>query len=201
MTASTAPLPSDTSSARRPPSAPALLSALSFAALTIAYVVLNSATPQPTATGAEVLAYDRQNGIAVRVGAFLLLASAVPLALLTATLPGRLRALGKAASASAVGPVGGVLATAALILSALFTWTGARLPADAEPALARTVADLSFLTGGVAYAVSFGLFVGGLTVAAGLRNGLLPKPLAVVGIAVAAAGLLATLSLLAAPIG
>jgi hypothetical protein len=200
-TTPTVPRPSDTRPARRPQSGPPLLlPVLSFAALTIAYVVLNSATPQPTATGAEVLAYAQQNGTTIKVGAFLLLASAVPLALLSAVLYRRLRALGITAPGSAIALVGGVLASAALILSALFAWTGGRLPANADPSLARTVADLSFLTGGVTYAVAFGLLVAGVAVT-GLLSGLLPKPLAVVGIVVAVAGMLATLSLLADPFG
>lgn len=193
--------PSDARPARRPQSGPPLLlPVLSFAALTIAYVVLNSATPQPTATGGEVLAYAQRNGTTIKVGALLLLASAVPLALLSAVLYRRLRALGITAPGSAITLVGGVLASAALILSALFAWTGGRLPANADPSLARTVADLSFLTGGVTYAVAFGLLVAGVAVT-GLLAGLLPRPLALVGLVVAAAAMLATLSLLADPFG
>ncbi|MEU8889461.1 DUF4386 domain-containing protein [Streptomyces sp. NPDC048442] len=191
----------DTARTRRPQAGPPLLlPVLSFAALTIAYVALNSATPQPTATGAEVLTYTQGNGSTIRIGAFLLLASAVPLAVLAAVAHRRLRALGITAPGSAITLVGGVMASLALTLSALFTWTGERLAADAAPALARAVADLSFLTGGVTYAVAFGLLVAGLAVS-GLRAGLLPKPLARVGCALAAAGMLATLSLLADPFG
>ncbi|MFI0981368.1 DUF4386 domain-containing protein [Streptomyces sp. NPDC021093] len=179
---------------------PLLLPVLSFAVLTIAYVVLNSSTPQPTATGADVLAYTQGNGTTIRIGAFLLLASAVPLAVLAGVLYRRLRALGITAPGSALTLVGGVMASLALTLSALFAWTGERLADDAAPALARAVADLSFLTGGVTYAVAFGLLVAGVAVT-GLRAGLLPKPLARVGCVLAAAGLLATLSLLADPFG
>ncbi|MGW7416702.1 DUF4386 domain-containing protein [Streptomyces sp. NPDC054863] len=191
----------DTARARHPQGGPPLLlPVLSFAVLTIAYVVLNSSTPQPTATGAEVLAYTQGNGTTIRIGAFLLLASGVPLAVLAAVLYRRLRALGTTAPGSATTLVGGVMAALALMFSALFAWTGERLAADAAPALARAVADLSFLTGGVTYAVAFGLLVAGLAVS-GLRAGLLPKPLALVGCVLAAAGLLATLSLLADPFG
>ncbi|MFJ6697379.1 DUF4386 family protein [Streptomyces sp. NPDC091272] len=197
MTTSTAP--ADTARTRRPQTGPPLvLPVLAFAALTIAYVVLNSSTPQPTATGAEVLTHAQGHGTRIRVGAFLLLASAVPLAVLTAVLYRRLRALGITAPGSAITLVGGVLASLALTLSALFAWTGERLAQTSEAALARTLADLSFLTGGVTYAMACGLLVAGLAVS-GLRAELLPKPLAWAGLVIAACGMLGTLSLLADP--
>ncbi|MFI5807507.1 DUF4386 domain-containing protein [Streptomyces sp. NPDC051561] len=195
MSTTTAHHPPDTSgsnSRARSGGSALLPPVLAFAALTIAYVVLNSSTPQPTATGAEVLTYTGANGTKVKVGALLLLASAIPLAVLTPALHRRLRDLGGSAQGAALALVGGVLGTVALALSALFAWTGGRLPADAEPALARAVADLSFLTGGVTYAVAFALLVGAVAL-----SGPLPGPLAAVGLVIAAAGMLGTLSLVA----
>jgi hypothetical protein len=88
-----------------------------------------------------------------------------------------------------------VLASGALTACALFAWSGGRLPADAGPALGRALADLSFLAGGPAYTVMFALLLAGIAVP-GLLAGLLPRPLALVGLVLAAVGMLSTLTLL-----
>ncbi|WP_413801559.1 DUF4386 domain-containing protein [Streptomyces iranensis] len=171
---------------------------LAFAVLTIGYVVANSSTPRPDASGKEVLRYARDNGTTIELGSLLLFASATPLALLAAVLYRRLRALGITAPGSAITLVGGVLAAAALIGSALFGWAGGRLPMDADPALARALADLSFLSGGVAYSVTFAMLVSGISVT-GLMTRLLPRPLTWTGLALAAAGMVSLLALIADP--
>ncbi|MBP8539766.1 DUF4386 domain-containing protein [Streptomyces sp. MK37H] len=173
---------------------------LAFAVLTIGYVVVNSSTPRPDASGKEVLRYARDNGTTIELGSLLLLASATPLALLAAVLYRRLRALGITAPGSAITLVGGVLASVALSGSALFGWTGGRLPMDADPALARALADLSFLSGGVTYSVTFAMLVSGISVT-GLLTRLLPRPLTWTGLALAALGMVSLLSLVADPFG
>src|SRR3954464_9005748 len=92
----TAPIASEPKTAgRRPQAGPPLLApVLAFTALTIGYVVANRATPHPDASGLAVLDYARAHGTAIKVGAPLLFASAVPLALTAAVLYRRLRALG-----------------------------------------------------------------------------------------------------------
>ncbi|TKA08321.1 DUF4386 domain-containing protein [Actinacidiphila oryziradicis] len=187
--------------AHRPQSGPPLLApVLAFAVLTVAYVVVNRSTPRPDASGLAVLHYAQAHGTAIKVGAFLLSASAVPLALSAAVLYRRLRALGITAPGSAITLVGGVLASTALTLSAMFTWSGGRLPADAGPALARALADLSFLSGGPAYAVMFALLIAGVSVP-GLLAGLLPRAVTWTGLVLAAVGMLSTLTLLASGFG
>ncbi|BAU84981.1 hypothetical protein SLA_4093 [Streptomyces laurentii] len=184
-------------SARRPQSGPPLLApVLAFVALTVAYVVVNRSTPHPDASGLDVLRYADGHGTAIRLGAFLLLASAVPLVLCAAVLYRRLRALGITAPGSAITLAGGVLAGGALVTSALFTWSGGRLPADAPVSLARALADLSFLSGGPGYAVMYALLAAGVSVT-GLLAGLLPKALSWGGLLIAAAGMLSSLTLLA----
>ncbi|MFC1429241.1 DUF4386 domain-containing protein [Streptacidiphilus sp. N1-3] len=185
-----------TTPARRPQSGPPLLApVLAYAVLTVGAVVANRSTPHPDASGAAVLQYAAAHGTAIKLGAFLLLGSAVPLAIAAAVLYRRLRALGITAPGSAITLVGGVLAAVALTLSAMFAWTGGRLPADAGPALARALADLSFLAGGPAYAVGFALLIAGVSVT-GLLAGLLPRTLAWIGLVFAAVGMLASLTLL-----
>jgi hypothetical protein len=77
----------------------------------------------------------------------------------------------------------------------MFAWSGGRLPADASPALARALADMSFLTGGPAYAAMFALLMAGIAVPALLAR-LLPRPLATAGIVLAVAGAVSTVTLL-----
>lgn len=201
MTATSPTSKAPATAARRPQSGPPLLApVLAFAALTIAYVVANRATPHPDATGGTVLQYAQAHATAIKVGAFLLFSSGVPLALLAAVLYRRLRALGITAPGSAITLVGGVLASGALTSSALFTWTGGRLPADASPALARALADLSFLAGGPAYSVTFAVLMAGISVT-GLLAGLLPRAVTWTGLVLAAAGMVSTLTLLASGFG
>ncbi|MGW1682570.1 DUF4386 domain-containing protein [Saccharopolyspora sp. NPDC002376] len=183
-------------SARRPQSGPPLLApVLALAVLTIAYVVVNRSTPHPGASGLEVLDYVQGHSATIELGAFLLFASGVPLALTAAVLYRRLRALGITAPGSAITLAGGLLAANALVLSAMFSWSSSRLSADTGPALARALADLSFLAGGPAYSVMFALLMAGVSVP-GLLAGLLPRAVSWAGLVLAAAGVLSSLALL-----
>jgi hypothetical protein len=180
---------------RRPQSGPPLLvPVLVFTALTIVYVAANRSTPHPDASGAEVLRYAHGHGSAIKVGSFLLLGSAFPLTVAAGTLYRRLRALGITAPGAVITLSGGILAAGMLVLSAMFGWAGGRLPADASPALARALADLSFLSGGPAYAAAFALLIAGLSVT-GLLAGLLPRPVTWIGLVIALAGMVGTLTL------
>ncbi|MQY26719.1 DUF4386 domain-containing protein [Nocardia aurantia] len=191
MTTDTAPR-----TRRRPQSGPPLwIPTLAFTALTVAYVVVNRSTPHPDASGSDVLRYAIEHSGAQQAGAFLILVSAMPLTIVTAVVYRRLRALGITAPGSAIALLGGTLAAVALALSGLFTWAGSRLGADAGPALARALADLSFVAGGPLYAATFGLLIAGIAVPALLAR-LVPAPLAWIGLALAVAGEVATLGLL-----
>ncbi|MEY9864272.1 hypothetical protein ABH935_009928 [Catenulispora sp. GAS73] len=188
-------------SARGPQSGPPLLApVLAYAALTVIGVIVNRSTPHPDASGAAVLAYTAAHSSMVKAGAWLLFATATPLALTAAVVYRRLRALGITAPGSAIAWSGGALAASALALSGIFAWTGGRLPADASPALARALADVSFLTGGPAFATMFALLIAGIAVPSWLA-GLLPRPLAFAGLALAIAGVLSTLTLLSLGFG
>ncbi|MBT2545798.1 DUF4386 family protein [Streptomyces sp. ISL-44] len=190
--------------AMRPRGAVALLTvSLCYAVLTAAYVVTNRATPQPDTPGGDILSqYVRDHGTAIDLGAYLLLVAAVLLVPVAATLA-RLVRRGQGqdqGAAAATVLAGGLLASGALASSAGLTWTLGRLPEDAPAALARALADLSFLAGGVGYAVSFALLAAGTCLAA-RPSGLLPRACATTGLVIAAAGLAATLTLLAIDFG
>ncbi|WP_405861208.1 DUF4386 family protein [Streptomyces sp. NBC_00090] len=190
--------------APRPRGTVALLTGtLSYAALTAAYVVTNRDTPQPDASGRDILSqYVRDHGTAIDLGAFLLVVAAlllVPVAATLARLVRRGQGQDQGAAAATV-LAGGLLASGALASSAALTWTLGRLSEDAPAALARSLADLSFLAGGVGYAVSFALLAAGTCLAA-RESGLLPRACATTGLVIAAAGLAATLTLLAIDFG
>ncbi|WP_329389633.1 DUF4386 domain-containing protein [Streptomyces sp. NBC_01351] len=189
--------------APRPRGAVALLTvSLSYAVLTAAYVLANRATPQPDTPGDDILRqYVPDHGTAINLGAFLLLVAAVLLVPVAANLA-RLVRQGQGqgqgqdqGAAAATALAGGLLASGALASSAALTWTLGRLPQEAPAALARALADLSFLAGGLGYAVSFALLAAGTCLAA-RRSGLLPRACATTGLIIAAAGLAATLMLL-----
>ncbi|WP_327255314.1 DUF4386 domain-containing protein [Streptomyces sp. NBC_01244] len=188
--------------AMRPRGAVALLTvSLSYAVLTAAYVVTNRASPQPDAPGDDILRqYVRDHGTAIDLGAFLLLVAAVLLVPVAATLARLVRQGQDQGAAAATVLAGGLMASGALASSAALTWTLGRLPQEAPAALARALADLSFLAGGVGYAVSFALLAAGTSLAA-RGSGLLPRACATTGLVIAAAGLAATLTLLVLDFG
>ncbi|MDA3648106.1 DUF4386 domain-containing protein [Saccharopolyspora indica] len=174
---------------------PLLIATLTYAVLTAAYVVANSATPQPGTSGDDLLRYYvHDHGTAIDLGAFLLVVAAV-LVVPIAALLSRLVRREQSAAGAATAFAGGVLATGSLASSAALTWALGRLPEDSPAALARAMADLSFLTGGLGYAVSFALLAAGTCLAV-RGSGLLPRACATTGLVIAAAGFAATLMLL-----
>lgn len=185
-----------TTTTRRPQAGPPLLApVIAYALLTVCAVAVNVSTPRPDASAASVLHYVQSHQTSIRVGSWLLFASAAPLALVAAVVYRRLRALGITAPGSAIALVGGVLASAALTLSGMSMWVGGRLAGDTPPALARALADLGFVAGGPAFAVAFGMLLLGIAVPA-LILGLVPRPVAWVGLVIGTLGEFSSLALL-----
>jgi hypothetical protein len=182
---------------RRQGGPPLLAPALAYAAVTIAVVVLYASAPQPSASAASVLAYDRAHHTVMQVAGFLIFGASVPLAIWTATVYRRLRTLGVTAPGAVIALSGGVLAAGSLSLSGLITWTSSQVSATAEPGLARALADLGFATGAAGFVVPFALLLAGVSVP-GLILGLTPRPWAWFGLAVAVVALLSTFTLLTA---
>ncbi|WP_225847740.1 DUF4386 domain-containing protein [Streptomyces sp. HPF1205] len=181
-------------SGRRPQiGPPPLAPVLAFTVPTIGYVVVNRSTPHFDASARTVLVYDLGHGTALRLGSALLLASAITLVLMAAVLYRRLRTLGITAPGPAITLVGGIAAAIMLTVCATASYVSGRLAGGASPALAKAIADLSFFSGGPAFAVMFALLVFGLS-ATGLNAGLLPKVATVPGLVIAVVGVLAVLS-------
>jgi hypothetical protein len=148
---------------------------------------------------AEVLsAFFLQNPAAVRIGSLLLFGSAVPFGIFAVTLVSRLRFLGIRAVGTNIALLGGVVATIALVLSGILGWILSLTEIAVQAPLAKAVFFLSFLFGGVTYAVGFGLLAAGVSVTS-YFNRILPRWLVVLGMVVALAGEFSSLSLVSYP--
>ena len=156
--------------------------------------------PRPGADPAQVKRYFTENAGPARLSVAGQAVSALALARFTASvarLAGRSGRGSRALQAAAVA--GGGLAAASLAtaagLAAALTTDPDRPEADAA-ALARR----AFVAGGPVHTAAFGVLVGALGLA-GMRTGELPRPLAVAGLASAAASLASPLYFLAEPAG
>jgi hypothetical protein len=141
----------------------------------------------PYAAAEVVRAFFAQNAAAVRVSSFLLFASAIPLGLFAVTMVSRLRFLGVRAAGTNIALFGGLTAAQALILSGLSGWVLSLPEVAGSASLVKAVFFLSFLFGGTAYAVGFGLLAAGVSVTS-YFYGLLPRWLFAFGMVIAVAG-------------
>ena len=139
-----------------------------------------------------------QSPIALRVGAFFFLASAIPLAIYTATIVNRLRFFGVRAAGSYIAFVGGFATSLALGAAALCLWVLSVPEVSASLPATRTLHFLAFLCGGAAFSAAFGLLAAGVSVTSYFAR-LLPRWLVLFGLVIAVAGELSTLSLIALP--
>ncbi|MGW6411703.1 hypothetical protein ACWF95_31570 [Streptomyces vinaceus] len=195
-----APAPTPT---RRDPQAgpPPGILAVVFTALFLAGLVLSTLLaggdtfPSPFGSADTAAAYFRDHSGAVRVSGALQFAASVPLAIYAATVSARLHKLGVRAPGATIALAGGVLAAAFLTCSGLVTWLLSRPETAAHVELVRALQYLAFGLGGPAHVVLLGLLVAGIAVP-GLLAGLLPRALAVTGLAIAAVSELSTLVLL-----
>ena len=135
---------------------------------------------------------------ALRWSAFFFFGSAVPLGIYTATILAKLRFLGVRAAGTYIAFFGGFVASAAIAASALCSWVLSVPEVNSSVATLRLTHFLSFLTGGVAFAVGFGLLAAGVSVTSGFAR-LLPRWLVVFGLVVAVAGEFSSISLIAYP--
>ena len=155
-------------------------------------VALGGVMPLPF--DAAVGEYFRTEAVAVQVSAVAVFASSVPLAIYAATVSTRLRQLGVTAPGATIALAGGVLAAGALGMAGLLVWTLSRPEVSADTALTRALYFLVFLVGGPGHVVALGLLLAGMAVPS-LILGLLPRPVAWTGLAIAVAAELTTLVL------
>jgi hypothetical protein len=183
-----------------PPLVPlALISMALFAASLVVGATGGGPFPSPYDDASNVIAFFSAHSTTVRVAATLQFASAVPLAILAASLSSRLRYLGFARVPGVlIASTGGTLASGMLATSALVQWVLSRPGTATNSSVVRPLADLAFATGGPGAVVFLGLLVAGLAVPAAVGR-LLPRPVWIAGIAFAAIAELSTIALLSKP--
>lgn len=169
-------------------------------ALVIASLLVAAPMGGSPSYGSLAGAPQDQYGTAMQWSAMLLLGSAVPLGILTATLYSRLRGQGFRVPGPAIALFGGIGASSMLMLSALVTWTLSHEAIATDPRLTRALELLAQSSGGVAHALGLGLLVAGVAIP-GLLGRMLPAPLPWAGLLVAAICEVSVLSLVIAPLG
>jgi hypothetical protein len=172
----------------------------SFAGGVAAALALSDAPyPRPGAAVEDVQRYFRGSARAARISIAGQTVSAISLATFTASVAALASRSGRSSRPlRAAALAGGALAGATLWASALGSaaLTGHR---GDRTSSARSLHRLVFIAGGPAHGVGLGLLVGSLGIA-GLRTGELPRPLAMAGLASAAANVLSPVSLAATPL-
>jgi hypothetical protein len=144
---------------------------------------------------ASVKDFIAAHPVAVKAAAVGVFASSVPLAIYAATASARLRQLGVTAPGATIALAGGILAAGALGLGGLSLWTLSRPEVTADEPLVRAIYFLVFLTGGPWHVVGLGLLLAGIAVPS-LILGLLPRPVAWIGLVIAAIAEVTTLVLI-----
>ncbi|MEB4209598.1 hypothetical protein [Mycobacterium sp. 94-17] len=148
-------------------------------------VAVGGVMPLPYGPANAVATYVRAQSAAVRVIAVATFGSSVPLVLYAAIAAARLRRLGAGAGSAAIALTGGALASGSLGLAGLLGWTLSIPDVGADAASVRALYLLVFLTGGPGHLVALGLLVGAI---AASGTGVLPAPVARVGLATAILG-------------
>ena len=178
----------------------AVVHILIFVAGLVAVAMVRHGAPyiNPFAPADAIKAFLLQNPAAVRIGNFTLFGSAVPFGIFAVTVVSRLRYLGIRAAGTNIALLGGLIATIALIVSGLSGWILSLPDVVASAPVAKAINFVSFLFGGAAYAVGFGLLAAGVSVTSFFAR-TLPRWLVALGMLVAIAGELSWLSLVAYP--
>ena len=167
-----------------------------FVANLVAVATLRHGAPyvNPFAPAEVVRSFFLENARAVQIGSFFLFGSAIPLGIFAATIVSQMRYLGVRAAGTNIALFGGFSAAGLVALSGCFGWVLSQPNVASAMSVVQSLFFLSFLFGGAAYAVSFGLLAAGVTITCYLSH-LLPRSLAVFGMFVAVTGELAALSL------
>lgn len=178
----------------------ALAHILVFAAGLVTAAILRRGTPYvtPFAPAEQVRLFFAQSPPAVRVSSFLLFGSAVPFGIFAVTTVSRLRFMGVRAAGTNIALFGGMAAASALFLSGIAGWILSLPDVLVSAPVVKAIYYVSFLSGGVFYAVGFGLLAAGVSVTCYFMR-LLPRWIIVLGLILAATGELSSLSLVAFP--
>ena len=152
----------------------------------------------PFASAEDLRSFFEKTPTAVRVSNFFLFGSAVPFGIFAVTIVSRLRFMGVRAAGTNIALLGGLTAAIALLLSGVTGWVLSVPEVSASAQLVKAVDFLSFLLGGVSFAVGFGLLAAGVSVTSYFMR-LLPRWLVALGMLLAITGELSWFSLIAYP--
>jgi len=171
---------------------------LVFVAGLVAGAVLRHGAPfvTPFAPAEQLRLFFAENPAAVSVSNFFLFGSAIPLGIFAVTTVSRLRFLRVRAAGTNIALLGGLIATIALLLSGIAGWILSRPEVLGSVPVVKAIDFLSFLLGGVVFAVGFGLLAAGVSVTSYFRK-LIPGWLVALGMLVAVTGEFSSLSLIA----
>jgi hypothetical protein len=176
---------------------PLLLPAVVYTILVIAGAVIGGATyTAPHDAAHQGAAYVSSIESKLRWGSFFEFGSSIPLLIFVATTVSRLRFLRVRAAGEVMALCGGLAAAAMLMLSALSAWSITRPGVGDTDSVVRALQALSFAGGGPGFVVPLGIFIAGVSVTAGLYR-LIPRWLMILGLVVAVACELASLTLVA----
>lgn len=181
-----------------PPLGPVATAALGLTVVAVLLPALIAGRfyPSPLTDAALLASYFGGHHFAVTVTALFTFGSSVPLAILAASASVRLNHLGVRVPGPTIALTGGLLASASLAGSGLVTWVLSRPDvAGAGTGLVHALADLGYALGGPGFVVPLGLLLAGIAVPA-VIVGLVPRWLAWVGLVLAAACEVATLTVL-----
>jgi hypothetical protein len=153
------------------------------------------AVVNPYSSAEEARRFFADNPFALRVSAFCLFGSSVPLGIYAATVVSRLRFLGVRAAGAHIALFGGFAASMSLVGSGFCVWVLSVAEVSASLPVARLMHFMTVLWGGVGFGVAFGLLAAGVSVTSYFL-GLLPRWVVWFGIVIAIAGELSSLSLL-----
>jgi hypothetical protein len=151
------------------------------------------ATPQDSVE--KAVAYMASYGWTIQLGSFFELASAIPLGIFIATTISRLRFLGVRSAGESIAFFGGIGAAVMMVLASLTSWSLTRPGIPEAAGATAALRAVSFAAAGPGFAVLLGLFVAGVSIAAGLHKKL-PRWLMWLGIVVAVACELAAFTIL-----
>ncbi|WP_018681532.1 hypothetical protein [Actinokineospora enzanensis] len=196
----TAPQEAPGRSAARHVGPPLAAPALAFLLLFVASLVLGpilgtGPTPSPFSDPQTVQDYFTGSHTALQVNGFLQFDAAIALAVFTAVSVSRMRYLAPNVPGPVIGGIGGILASAFLGLNGLLQWTLGQAGVTDDPTLVRALQYLFFALGGPAHTAGLALLIAGIAVTA-LFLRAVPRWFGIVGVVIAAIGVLSLLTLL-----
>jgi hypothetical protein len=172
-----------------------VFSALFLAGLVPVTLIADSTHfPSPFQPAGEISSYFSTHMVRVGICGALQFGAMIALGIYSATMTSRLRFLGVRAAGVDIAWFGGLAAVLMAMISAMGQWTLSMPGVGDDATLSRAVNDFVFATGGPGYTVPLGLLCAGIAVP-GLLSRLLPRYLAIAGIALGVVGELSALSL------